>query len=1071
MNQVHTCSRCGKQLSDWLPDGLCARCMVRDAFETDVATLDTARTSTALQNGKLAHPDKSETRSFGDYELLEEISRGGMGVVYKARQKSLGRLVAVKVILVEEHSEPSASERFAIEAQAAARLQHPNIVAVHDFGSCEGRHYLSMDLVEGGNLHELCAEEPLEPERAARYVKKIAEAIHYAHDQGVLHRDLKPSNILIDPFDNPRITDFGLAKSLATDARLTLSGQTLGTPQYAPPEQVSTHHGQSGAWSDVYSIGGILYQLLTGRPPFVAGHVGDVLQQVMSNDPVAPRVLNPSVPRDLETICLKCLEKIPQRRYATARELAEELSRYLDHTPILARPVGRAEFVWRWCHRRPLVAGLAAALAIALIVGVVGVVGQWRRAVRGELTARQNAYAGDMILVQQSLADGDFGQARALLARQMPHSGQSDLRGWEWQYLWRQSQPDPALRRSLYQHTCAVQNVAVAPDGKWLALSASDGTVATLDLGLGSLQTLQSSRDVPSVVAISPRGDLLAFTQSAGRLISLSTWQEQGRLRLWGVAAAQEVQTFNYEGRILALAFSPNGRFLVTLAIDKTWTNQVVTVWNIQARRRVADRTVGESRGGVTEEAFAISPDGDKLAVGDVKGHVHMLRLPELDRQLEFPAHDETITALAFSPNGQAIASGAGFSDSSVRLWDSATGKAVAAPLVGHRRFVQALAFSPDGKTLASGSADQSIRLWSAATGKSIGVLQGHGQEVWALSYVPDGSGLVSSCKDGSVWLWDTTVPTRLRPAVSTADGVWQFTFMPDGRSGAVVTTDGAVQLRDLPELKPRQSLPDLGDNNWMVAPSSDSTLLAVADRAGRTKVWDLRRRLVLCELPAASAHAIVWAKFAAKNRQLFTASLDSECRVTRWDTATWKQTGMWRCGITPDTGDVSSSGRFVVAGLTNGSLLILDCDSNQQSLLPDGTGIVTAAAFSPDESTLATGSDQGTLQFWSTHSWRPIGAPLRGHRMSIPSLAFSPDGRRLATAGSSGEEAILLWDVATQRTVATLKGDGSRFIWVTFSPDGNTVAAVTRDSGKLHLWRAPDWLEIESAETARIEP
>ncbi len=291
---------------------------------------------------------------------------------------------------------------------------------------------------------------------------------------------------------------------------------------------------------------------------------------------------------------------------------------------------------------------------------------------------------------------------------------------------------------------------------------------------------------------------------------------------------------------------------------------------------------------------------------------------------------------------------------------------------------------------------------------------------------------------------------------------------MPDGRSGAVVTTGQIVELWDLSELKTRRSLPGLGNNNWMAVPSSDGKFLAAADHAGRVKVWDLRRHRVICELAAAAAHTTTWAKFAADNRQLFTAGLDPECRVTRWDTTTWKPTGRWQFGNTPYTGDISPSGHFVVAGLTNGSLAVLDCNSNLRSLLADGVGAVTAVAFSPDGSVLATGNDQCAMRLWNARTWQPFDAPLRGHRMTIPSIAFSPDGQRIATAGSSGEEAVLLWDVATRRQVATLKGDGSRFIWVTFSPDGNSIAAVTRDSGKLHLWRAPAQVEIATNDRAR---
>ena len=289
-----------------------------------------------------------------------------MGIVYKARQVSLDRIVAVKMLLFGPLAQPELVQRFRTEAAAAASLQHPNIVAIHEVGFREGQHFFAMDYVAGRNLAEIVRDGPLPPKRAAGYVKTIAEAIQYAHERGILHRDLKPSNVLIDANDQPKVTDFGLAKRLEKDTELTLSGQVLGSPNYMPPEQASAHRGLVGKRSDVYSLGAILYHLLTGRAPFVAPTVAETLQQVQNAEPVSPTVLNPHLPRDLKTICLKCLEKEPARRYQTAQELADELGRWLRQEPILARPVSRPEKAWRWCRRKPVVATLTAAAMLAV---------------------------------------------------------------------------------------------------------------------------------------------------------------------------------------------------------------------------------------------------------------------------------------------------------------------------------------------------------------------------------------------------------------------------------------------------------------------------------------------------------------------------------------------------------------------------------------------------------------------------------------------------------------------------------------------------------------------------------
>ncbi len=374
---------------------------------------------------------------FGDYELFEEIGRGGMGVVHKARQTSLNRTVALKLLLFSAASNPDHVKRFRTEASAAASLQHPNIVAIHEVGVHQDQHYLAMDFVEGQSLARAVAAGPLPSHQAARYIQIVAEAIEYAHRRGILHRDLKPSNILIDSSDQPRVTDFGLAKRLEGDSSLTLSGQVLGSPNYMPPEQADARCGKVGRYSDVYALGATLYHLVTGRAPFVAATIAETLQQVRDVEPVSPTILNPHVARDLKTICLKCLEKEPARRYQMAQELADDLSRWLRKEPILARPIGPAGKAWRWCRRKPLVASLIGAIAIALLIGLTGVLWQGRQARAARDLAQGRLYAAHMKLAHTALQEGKTGGALALLHATQPANGELDFRGFEWRYLYR----------------------------------------------------------------------------------------------------------------------------------------------------------------------------------------------------------------------------------------------------------------------------------------------------------------------------------------------------------------------------------------------------------------------------------------------------------------------------------------------------------------------------------------------------------------------------------------------------------------------------------------------------------
>jgi hypothetical protein len=316
-------------------------------------------------------------RYFGDYELLGEIARGGMGVVWQARQKSLNRRVAVKMILGGQLATEADVKRFHTEAEAAANLKHPNIVAIHEIGEHEGRHYFSMDLIEGRNLAQVIGNAPMPPRQAATLMKTLAEAVHYAHQRGTLHRDLKPQNVLLDAEGRPHITDFGLAKQLSTDSDLTRTGTIMGSPSYMPPEQALGKQGEVGPASDVYSLGAILYQLLTGKAPFLGATAVDTLRLVVEQEPVSPAKLTDQVPSDLETICLRCLEKHPGRRYATARALAEELDRFLRHEPILAKPASAARKVVSWCRQRPWV---VSGLAVLLMLGLTGLAfGLWQK--------------------------------------------------------------------------------------------------------------------------------------------------------------------------------------------------------------------------------------------------------------------------------------------------------------------------------------------------------------------------------------------------------------------------------------------------------------------------------------------------------------------------------------------------------------------------------------------------------------------------------------------------------------------------------------------------------------------
>jgi hypothetical protein len=617
------------------PEDLCRDCpeqlpelrrliQALQAMEPALATGSEAATNPPVPAGE-GDPHATAPAVAG-YEILGELGRGNMGVVYHARHVALNRLVALKMILAGSHAGEAELTRFKTEAEAIARLQHPNIVQVYEVGAVGRLPYFSLEFCLGGSLAGRLRGTPLPPREAARLVEALARAMEAAHQKGIIHRDLKPANVLLAEDGTPKITDFGLAKKL-DEAGQTESGAIVGTPSYMAPEQAGGKSREVGPAADVYALGAILYECLTGRPPFKAATAMDTLLQVLSEEPVPPRRLQPKTPADLETICLKCLQKEPGRRYPSAAALAEDLRRFQAGEPIAARPVGRLERGWRWCRRNPVVAGLVAAVALALCGGTgvatwqavearaqagraeealgerdtalgevraaleqekqaeeqaQGAAAQEKKARQDEQKAREEAqtqerlarerlltsqwlaYAGQIALAQREWQDGNIDHARDLI-----DACQWNLRGWEHNYLHTLFNKN---QRTFYGHTGPVSSVAFSPDGKRLVSGSQDHTLKVWDAQTGQ-QTLSLKGHTGGVTSV-------AFSPDGKRLVSGS---DDRTLKVWDAQTGQETLSLKgHTGGVWSVAFSPDGKRLASGSTDST-----VKVWDAQTGQEI----------------------------------------------------------------------------------------------------------------------------------------------------------------------------------------------------------------------------------------------------------------------------------------------------------------------------------------------------------------------------------------------------------------------------------------------------------------------------------------------------
>jgi WD40 repeat protein/serine/threonine protein kinase len=1032
-----------------------------------------------------ALPRGTQVRYFGDYELQTVLGEGGMGVVYRAKQVSLNRLVAVKMIRAGLWAGEDEVRRFKNEAEAVAGLDHPQIVPIYEIGSHDGQHYFSMKLVGEAGLATQLPRYAADPTAAARLVAEIARAVHHAHQRGILHRDLKPSNILLDAEGHPSVTDFGLAKKLGGNGELSVSGSILGTPAYMSPEQASGRRGSVTTATDVYGLGAILYTALTGRPPFQADDVLETLEQVRGRPPERPSVLNSRVDRDLETICLKCLEKDPKQRYDSASAVAGDLERYLRGEPILARRTGTWERLRKWSRRHPAAAALVGTSSIAALtlagLGVSLLIHSQLRTAYAEVTRQrgiaeqqrgitEGALARELTFLYQNriiFAERELNENNTYRAERLLDECPRDRRNWEWNYLQRQCHTE---LMTIQAHRSHVRSVAISRDGRLIATGAvNDGNVRLWDAEKG-----REVRPLPGHVEDAQV--TCSFSRDGTHIASVGgSLNRHGKLLIHEVTTGRVVQSVSLgTGNNASVEFSPDGKDVVIASGD------INTMVDAGVKRsgwvKICDAKSGQERRTLSTDgqpaiSASYSPDGARvLAIlgptmpDDPSSEPNEIRAWDartgMVRFKKRVPRGGFLMSASHSPDGRAIVT-CGY-DSTVKFLDADDGHERLV-LRGHHGCTNSVAFSADGRHVASTSDDGSAKIWEVETGQELLTLRGHKGGFFGVRFSPDGRRLVTTGYDGTVKIWDATTDPRARTIIASDRIVWGLAFSRDSQRLVSGGHDGALKLweassgRLLKTWTPRHTSPV-----WNVAISTDGTRVASAagdwtkaNTFGEVNIWEIASGQLLYRL---SAHrAIAWCvAFSPNGRWLVSGGGETRTpgqELIVWDisagtrrrTISGLKAGVTAVAFSPD-------GRRIAAGVGD-QVQVWDAETGDELAPFQGLeSTVWGLAFSPDGEKLVSGCYHGTVRVWDFLTGRELHAFL-ADKSALSRLAIDFRGIRIASVGA--DPTVKLWDIETGQQLINIREDINSNIFlcgVAFSPDGHLIA--TSDSnGVVKLW------------------
>jgi WD40 repeat protein/serine/threonine protein kinase len=1022
-------------------------------------------------------------RTLGHFEIRRELGRGAFGVVFLAHDPHLRRDVALKVPRPDAVFTPDLRERFLREARAAAALDHPNIVAVHDAGTAGPVCYIASAYCSGLSLAEwLRQQEQAVPARqAARIVAALAQAVQHAHGRGIVHRDLKPGNVLLappaggdaqpdtEPGENrlgftPKVTDFGLAKVLAAEPSTdglpptsvadmhTQTGAIIGTPNYMAPEQAGGKGRQVGPAADIYALGAILYELLTGRPPFRGESALETLEQVRCQEPTAPRRLRPRLPRELETICLKSLDKEPARRYASAAEMGADLECFLAGRPIRARPSSFWQKGWKWSKRRPAVAGLTLLVFLSAALGSTGVLWKWleaERAWRAEAEQRTETEAA-LARLQESqyfkniaLAENACRASNFLQAEQFLNECPDVQRHWEWGYLKRLCLEDPKV-------------VSVPGGNPATAVFSRDGRHVAFLSGKQTIQVWDTSTWHPRSVCSGHLGKTDGFVMSPdGR--QLASVGADGLLRIWDVASGREVRSLRVPSpHVRCVAYSPDGRYL---ACGSWWGGGGVRVWDASTLQQLVLLPGNQE----TVMALAFSPDSRMLATGGPDSVIRLWDLSTWTMLSELRGHTRLVGNVLFSPDGRYLATTTmnhvESDKSEVILWNLAQ-QQEPCRLQGHSGPVHGIAFSPDSRRLVTASWDQTLKLWDCSSGQEALTLRGHNGAVNGASFSPDGNRLYSWGREGHLRIWDAapladqTADRLLFTLRGHTDGVYNLALDDGGRR--LISVGGAADrtLR-VWDFQSGKLLHVLRGHEYVVqsvAAAVAGSEVASVGWDGTLRFWDLDRgvqkrviRPELSVLPHPRSDGfrnfLFDVAYSKDDRNVLIGCEDGVMRLFSRDTGKLLREFKGHTGFVYNVSVKSDGKKYASAG-EDGTVRIWDAESGEQLLRYRGhRDRVTTVAFAWGGHSVFSASADGAMRVWDENTGQDTQAELRvGSRCVSPSV----NGKYVATGSLDGTVRIL--DGKTGRRMLTLRGHTDEVLYVLMTGDGRRLVSASAD-------------------------